>query len=199
MSRLIVIEGIDGSGKTTLARNLVRRLMERGFKSYYTYEPYESPFSEVFRKIKTLIKTDPTIDALAMTLDRAYHVKMVIEPLLEEGYIVVSDRYYYSTIAYQGAMGADITWIKNMNKVFRKPDLGIYIDVSVDTALERIKMKESRWPEYEVRELLEKVRKIYLEMVREGELEIVCGEKKAEEVIEEAWRIITGKIDLENK
>ncbi|MEZ0290336.1 MAG: dTMP kinase [Sulfolobales archaeon] len=190
MSKLIVIEGIDGSGKTTLAINLIKRLEERGFKAYYTYEPYSSPFTEALKRVKSVMKTNAVIDALAMSLDRAYHIETVIKPRLAEGYIVVLDRYYYSTIAYQGAMGADIDWLKSLSRVFIKPDISFYLDVSIETAMRRIREKESRWPEYEVRELLERVREIYLSLVRDGELILVNGEEDQSRVLETVWEKI---------
>lgn len=182
MSRFIVIEGLDGSGKTTISKRLVEYLRERGYRAHYTYEPSDSPFAEAFRRIKDLIETNSVIDALAMALDRAYHLSQEIEPLLREGYVVVSDRYYYSTIAYQGAMGLDIDWLVSLNKYFRRPDLAIYLDVSIETSLRRISGKKSAWPEYEKRDILSRAREIYLSLVERGELVRIDAERGLEEV-----------------
>ncbi|MGC9009890.1 MAG: dTMP kinase [Sulfolobales archaeon] len=190
MSRLIVVEGIDGSGKTTIAKKLVDYLLERGYKAYYTYEPSDSPFIEFFKKIKDVIERDPLIDALVMTLDRAYHVKYEIEPYISRGYIVVSDRYYHSTVAYQGAMGLDINWIINLNKYFRKPDLAIYLDVSIETALRRISGRRSVWPEYEQRDFLLRVKEIYQRLIENGELIRVDAERSFENVFHDVINLV---------
>jgi len=190
MSKFIVIEGIDGSGKTTIAKALVGYLRDRGYKTHYTYEPSESPFIEFFKKIKDIIERDPLIDALIMTLDRAYHVRYEIEPYLSQGYIVVSDRYYYSTVAYQGAMGLDVNWIINLNKYFRKPDLAIYLDVSLETALKRISGRRSVWSEYEQGDFLFRVREIYLKLIEKGELVRVDAERDLEKVISDVINLV---------
>jgi len=190
MSRFIVIEGIDGSGKTTIAKAVIDHLRSRGFEAYYTYEPFNSPFIEFFKRIKDIIERDPLIDALIMTLDRAYHLRYEIEPLLSRGAIVVSDRYYHSTIAYQGAMGLDIDWIYNLNKFFRKPDLAIYLDVSIETAVKRISGRIGSWPEYEQREFLFKVRDIYHRLVEKGELVYVDAERDLGDVLREVLNLI---------
>lgn len=193
MSRLIVFEGIDGAGKTTISRMLVSLLEKRGLRVYYTYEPFDSPFTEVFRRVKESVDTGPVIDTLAMALDRAYHMRLYVEPMISRGYIVVMDRYFYSTIAYQGAMGGDTEWIRCVNSVFRRPDIAFYIDVSIETAMKRIAGKKSRWPYYEVSGLLERVREIYLGLVRSGELVYIDGERDAESVFRDVLNILCEK------
>jgi dTMP kinase len=196
MSKLIVFEGIDGAGKTTVSRKIVEILSSKGFKTFYTKEPSDSPFAQLLNDLKTKIDTGPIIDALAMSLDRAFHMMNEVEPRLAEGYVVVMDRYYHSTIAYQGAMGADIKWIRDINRVFRRPDIAFYLDVSVETAMRRIRDKKSRWPFYEFKDFLSKVRDIYLKLVEENELIYVDAERDLNDVINQVIKILREKTYL---
>jgi dTMP kinase len=196
MSKLIVFEGIDGAGKTTVSRKIVEILSSKGFKTYYTREPSDSPFAQLLNDLKTKIDTGPIIDALAMSLDRAFHMMNEVEPRLAEGYVVVMDRYYHSTIAYQGAMGADIKWIRDINRVFRRPDIAFYLDVSIETAMRRIRDKKSRWPFYEFKDFLSKVRDIYLRLVEENELIYVDAERDLNDVINQVIKILREKTSL---
>ncbi|MCC6062208.1 MAG: dTMP kinase [Desulfurococcales archaeon] len=196
MSKLIVFEGIDGAGKTTVSRKIVEILSSKGFKTFYTKEPSDSPFAQLLNDLKTKIDTGPIIDALAMSLDRAFHMMNEVEPKLAEGYVVVMDRYYHSTIAYQGAMGADIKWIRDINRVFRRPDIAFYLDVSVETAMRRIRDKKSRWPFYEFKDFLSKVRDIYLKLVEESELIYVDAERDLNDVINQVIKILREKTYL---
>jgi dTMP kinase len=196
MSKLIVFEGIDGAGKTTVSRKIVEILSSKGFKTFYTREPSDSPFAQLLNDLKTKIDTGPIIDALAMSLDRAFHMMNEVEPRLAEGYVVVMDRYYHSTIAYQGAMGADIKWIRDINRVFRRPDIAFYLDVSVETAMRRIRDKKSRWPFYEFKDFLSKVRDIYLRLVEENELIYVDAERDLNDVINQVIKILREKTSL---
>jgi len=196
MSKLIVFEGIDGAGKTTVSRKIVEILSSKGFKTFYTREPSDSPFAQLLNDLKTKIDTGPIIDALAMSLDRAFHMMNEVEPRLAEGYVVVMDRYYHSTIAYQGAMGADIKWIRDINRVFRRPDIAFYLDVSVETAMRRIRDKKSKWPFYEFKDFLSKVRDIYLKLVEENELIYVDAERDLNDVINQVIKILREKTSL---
>jgi len=186
---LIVIEGIDGAGKTTVAREITRMLVSRGYRAIYTYEPYESPFAEALVRVKEKSIDNPLIDALAMACDRAYHVEVVVKPAMERGEVVVMDRYYYSTIAYQGAMGVDTEWLRIINNAFPKPDLAIYLDIEPEEGLKRIRTT-GRWGFYEKKGLLEAARRIYLELVRRGELVLIDARRPLELVVSDTWRYV---------
>ncbi len=188
---IIAFEGIDGAGKTTVAREITGRLISMGYRAIYTHEPYESPFSEALARIKERSIYSPLIDALAMTCDRAYHVEMVVIPAVRRGEIVVMDRYYYSTIAYQGAMGVDVGWLRAINSVFPKPDLAIYLDIEPEEGLKR-GGSVKRWGFYEKKDLLVSARNIYLEMVRRGELVLIDAREPLESVIDRVWVYVVG-------
>ena len=180
----ICIEGIDASGKTTQAKLLVKNLNEKGYEAIYTSEPTHGFFGQILRR-KILYgneRVPAVIEALLFALDRLEHVEKEIEPALKEGKIVVSDRYVYSSIAYQGAAGLDLTWIEEINRWAIKPDLAIYLDVPAEVVIKRLKEKRS------VMETLEnqrKVREIYLKLVKEGRLVLVDGNRSVEEIEKE--------------
>lgn len=193
---LVAIEGIDGAGKTTVAKIMVEKLKELGYMAEYTYEPSQSLFSEALKKyIDTYGEAEPEIETLAMALDRLYHVKKVIEPLLDRGCIVVSDRYLYSSIAYQGARGINIEWIENVNKFVKKPDIAIYLRIPINVALERIRGRESsRWRYFESIDRLKKVQEIYELLVSKGILISINATQSIDEIIKECLDIVLKKI-----
>ncbi len=191
---MIVIEGLDGAGKTTIAKWLVEYFKSNGYKALYTYEPNESLFVDALKKHGDVRSAE--LDALAYAADRLVHVRKVILPAIEDGYIVVVDRYYYSSIAYQGAQGAPIEWVMEVNKYAVKPDLAIYIDVDPETGLERLAResgRKPRFPEYEKINLLKKVRKIYLSLVEKGELIFIDGSRDLESVKQDVLNTILSR------
>lgn len=125
-----------------------------------------------------------------MALDRLFHVKKVIEPLLEKGYIVITDRYIYSSIAYQGARGIDIEWIKNVNRYAVEPDVAIYLRISLEIALERVKGRKSKWRYFEDINRLKKVQEIYEMLVIQGILIPVDASQDIENVVNTCLGII---------
>lgn len=185
----VVLEGIDGSGKTTIAKMLVERLRVMGYNAEYTFEPTDSEIVELIRGVYRAYR-DAYIDALAFALDRLIHLKRRVIPLLEEGYIVVSDRYMYSSIAYQTASGAPLEWVMEVNKWALKPDLAIYLDVDPLTGLKRRQSMESRFPEFEKLEFIERVRRVYLELVSRGLLVKVDASRPVEEVYKDVERLV---------
>lgn len=166
---LIAIEGIDGSGKTTVANAVVRALNNLGYRAVYTREPTSSKFFEAFDEYIEEFGHDPLIEVLIMAIDRAYHVTRIVMPLLEHGFIVVTDRYIYSSIAYQSAVGAGVDWIKVVNSFVPMPDIAIYLDVPLDIALNRICSRSShRLRHFELVNRLSKVIEVYRKLVAEG-------------------------------
>lgn len=190
----MVLEGIDGSGKTTIANMIIKGLSERGLKTLYTYEPTDS-------EVVTVLKTkygdlrDPYIDALTFALDRLLHVKSKVLPALKQGYIVVCDRYYYSSVAYQGAMGAPIEWILEVNKWALKPHIAIYLDVDPAVAFKRKESMVSRFSEFEKLELQYRVREVYLRLVEMGLLVPVDASRDIREVYSDVERLVLGVIE----
>lgn len=185
----VVIEGVDGSGKTTLAKEVVRRLESLGIKAKYTYEPYNQLFVEIMSKYWS--ELDPLLQTLIMALDRYYHVRKEVIPYLNAGYVVVCDRYYYSSLAYQGAQGVDVEWIISVNKFVPKPNLAIYLDVDPEEGLRRKERSTTRIKELEADlNIIKRARDIYLELVKQGELILIDAMRAFELVFNDVFNLI---------
>ncbi len=156
----IVIEGIDGSGKTSLSNNLVNKLNELGKSSTRFSEPtsFESgKYIRKFLKGDILLSKKEQIDAFIF--DREISVLKNIKPALQDNKIVVLDRYYYSTAAYQASEDFSPEEILNLNleKKFPKPDLLFYINIQPELAYKRI---SSRNDQKEIFESIDELTKI---------------------------------------
>ncbi|HDD42429.1 MAG TPA: dTMP kinase [Nitrososphaeria archaeon] len=184
---LIALEGIDGAGKTTIAKMIVERLDRLGIEARYTMEPTRSLFGRILRDMALESGVDPRLEALLFAADRIYHLEKVVKPLLARGVIVVSDRYLHSSLAYQSVTTGDSRWVEELNKFARKPDLGIYLDVRPSEGLKRLKRRKTR---FEDESFLEKVRRRYLEYVRLGELVRVDAERPLNDVFSEVAMIV---------
>ncbi len=141
---LIALEGIDGSGLTTHSKLLVEALNRLGYRAVYTKEPTRGPIGLLIRDMLKS-KPDPGVLALLFAADRLWHLKSDpglpgggILGALNEGYIVVTDRYKYSSIAYQGRdLGYE--WVSEINKHAPDPHILVYIRVDPLIAWERIR------------------------------------------------------------
>lgn len=185
---LIAIEGIDGSGKTTQARRLVRWLRKKRISAKYTREPTNGQIGRILKAMALRKRVNPYLEALLFAADRLQHLEKTIEPLLSKGYVVVSDRYLHSSLAYQAATTGDPEWVRQLNKFARRPDLALLLDVEPRIGLGRIRRK--RRSRFENIGLLEKIRENYLRMVEEGELLLVDASRDVEAVSETVRRIV---------
>lgn len=181
----IVIEGIDGCGKSTQARLLSEWLREQGKDVLLTAEPTKNRIGIFIRKI---LSGDEKVDtktlALLFTADRYEHLGNEVSPALSNGRIVVSERYYYSTIAYQSAQGVSREWLFDINYFILKPALTFFLDVKPEIAVKRTKMNEI----FENRVFLEKVYKNYL---RFDDITRVDGNQRPEIVFDEIKKIVS--------
>ncbi len=185
----ICIEGLDASGKTTHAHRLVRNLRRKGFDAVYTTEPSRG---EIGRFIRTYIlqrkrRVPSVVEALLFAVDRVDHVEKEIKPALENGKIVVSDRYVYSSLAYQGAAGLDLKWIEEINRLALPPDLAIYIDVPPEVVVKRLRRKKSVMERLETQR---KVREVYMKFLKNGKLVPVDGNRRKDEVAKDILKVI---------
>jgi len=142
LSLFIVFEGIDGSGKTTQAELLAEKLTSIQQSNIIIREPGGTPLGESIRKeLKSNPNLDPVTQLFLFSACRTELIKDVINPNLEEGHIVICDRYIFSTIAYQGhAEGLNIAYIENMIDLSTgglTPDIVIFIDTPVEIAKKR--------------------------------------------------------------
>lgn len=160
--KLIVIEGIDGSGKSTCAKNLTEKLNSINIKTIYTFEPTHSHYGAKLREGMLSEDLDAEEELLLFVKDRKDHIEYMIKPALKEGYFIILDRYFYSSIAYQGAKGIDINLIINMHKDFIiKPDIVFIFHLPIDIALNRIISKRGIADRFENETYLKKVDKIF--------------------------------------
>jgi dTMP kinase len=160
---LIVLEGIDGSGKTTQARSLLRRLRRRGRTAAFFREPTRGRWGrEIRRKAATAGSLTPEEELDLFVRDRRENVERNLRPALAEGKVVVLDRYYFSTIAYQGAKGIDTGRIRRLNETFAaKPDLVVILDVDARQGLSRIANRKRKDELFEREDYLVRVAQIF--------------------------------------
>jgi dTMP kinase len=160
---LIVFEGIDGAGKSTQAEILLKKLQDRGFPVVYYREPSQSKWGqEIKRKAQFADSLTPQEELELFQRDREENVKNNLKPSLEDKKVVVLDRYYFSTMAYQGAKGIDPESIRRRNEVFTvRPDLVFILDVAAGQGLERIAERGRRDMLFEREEYLVKVRELF--------------------------------------
>lgn len=177
----ICIEGLDASGKTTQARRLVRELTRRGFQTIYTTEPSSGEIGKFIRNyiLERKKRVPIAVEALLFAVDRVDHLEQMVKPALEEGKIVVSDRYVYSSLAYQGAAGLDLNWIEEINRSVITPDLAIYLDVPPEVVVKRMKRKRSVMERLQIQQ---KVQRVYMKFVKDRRLIRIDGNRPKDEV-----------------
>lgn len=159
-----MVEGIDGAGKTTCASALAQWCGERGIACVFSKEPTSGPWGKKLREsAEARLSLDEELDLFYK--DRAQHVQDSIQPALEAGGVVILDRYYWSTAAYQGARGADIAKILRYNEErFPIPDLVLLLDLPVEVGQERIRKRGDEPNQFENAEYLSKCREIFLKL-----------------------------------
>ncbi len=167
--RFIVFEGIDGSGKSTQISRLRDALQMQGRRVVVTAEPTNSVSGGLLRDaLSGAQKRSAGEMAALFLLDRIHHnvnEQNGIAKLISEGYDVICDRYYYSSLAYQGSE-TDTAWVRALNldcPEIRRPDVCIFLDLDPDTSLSRIGSREMT-EIYEERDALERIRNKYFEV-----------------------------------
>lgn len=185
----ICVEGLDGCGKTTQTKLLVRRLRKKGYNVTYTAEPSRGEIGKFIKKhcLHGVKRVSSIVEALLFAADRFEHVETEVVPALDEGKLVVSDRYVYSSLAYQGAAGLDLKWIEEINEHAMRPDLAIFIDVEPEIVIQRLKPKKSVMENLETQR---KVREVYMKFVEKGELVKIDGNKSKKEVADDILRVV---------
>ena len=186
----IVIEGLDGSGKTTQATMLAKKLCQN-HNVLLTAEPSRGKIGAFIRQgCLYEDKRLPTeAEALLFAADRIEHTQKEVKPALDEGRLVICDRYVYSSLAYQGSAGLSLDWIKTINARALQPDFSVFIDIAPERVLERLQRKKSVM---ETLETQRKVREVYLKFVEKGELVRVDGDKPKEAVADELCAVVLG-------
>ena len=199
--KFIVFEGIDGAGKSTQVSLLVKKLGELGCDVHLTAEPTELESGKALRRaLSGKDKKSECEMATMFVLDRIAHntdKENGIIPLCEQGKTVISDRYYYSTLAYQGHT-TNYEWVKSMNLLcpeIKHPDICIYLDLLPEQSLARIKSRGEQAEIYENIEKLTKVRNTFLSVIddlkRGGEkIFIVDASRSPNDIGDEIFEIV---------
>jgi len=190
----ICVEGLDGCGKTTQTKLLVGRLRKKGYNVTYTAEPSRGKIGNFIKKycLHGVKRVSSIVEALLFAADRFEHVEKEVIPALDEGKVVVSDRYVYSSLAYQGAAGLDLEWIEKINEHAIRPALALFIDVEPETVIQRLKPRKSVMENLETQR---NVRKVYVKFVEKGELVKIDGNKSKQEVADDILTVVLGFLE----
>lgn len=207
MGMFITIEGPEGSGKTTVAKNVVDKLISEGYKVLYTREPGGVGIAERIRDIILDVNNtnlDPRSEALLYAASRRQHLVEKVIPALEKDYIVICDRFVDSSLAYQGyarEIGIDEIYDINMFAINDKwPDITILLDIDPEVGLQRImsnRQNEVNRLDLEGMNFHNKVHKGY-QIIKEkyaDRITLVDGNKSKDEVFAEVYKIIKDKIN----
>ena len=196
--KFIVFEGIDGSGKSTHAVLLKERLEKDGYTVFLTQEPSDGEAGELLRRCLTGKADLPeqAIAGLFMTdrIDHILHPESGLLAHLEKGEVVLCDRYYFSSFAYNGNY-APMEWIIEINRVARetlRPDLTVFLDIRPEAFLSRVEGR-GRTERYEKVELLERVRGNYFkafEALPDEKVAVVNNDRPLEQAAEDVYRAV---------
>lgn len=181
--KLIALEGPDGCGKSTHAKLLADWLQSGGHEVEITDEPTDNPIGKILKKaLLGKIEISLETEALLFAGDRALHVTDDIRPALESGKIVITERYIYSSLAYQTTRGLSDEWVKTINRPAIDPDLAIIIDVPAEVGFERMEATRELDTFEQDLGLQKRVRERYKEIADEEGILIVDGTRAIDEV-----------------
>lgn len=202
----ITFEGPEGSGKTSVSREIVKRLTELGYEVISTREPGGTPISESIRNVildKNNVNLDPRAEALLYAASRRQHLVEKVWPALKEGKIVICDRFLDSSLAYQGgARGLGVDEVLNINTFATEntyPDLTLLFDIAPELGLKRIQANKNREVnrlDLEQIEFHNKVRDTFLTLANryKDRYIIIDASKPYDEVVNATMAAILNKV-----
>jgi len=197
--KFIVIEGVDGSGKTTQINRLQARFKANNWAFHDTAEPTDGPIGSLVRNIlnRRIVADEATIAALYLA-DRLDHIQNPVNGMLKhlnEGTHVIASRYYFSSFAYQVSENINLDWLIDAHRPVRKllkPDLNIFVDIHPDESMRRLTAGRSFLDLFETKEKITAVRKGYhaaFERIGEEEnLVLIDGMKTPDEIEIAIWK-----------
>ena len=189
----VVFEGIDGAGKSTQARMLGERLTARGQQVVLSREPTMGQWGKLLRESAQTGRLSIEEEVELFLKDRREHVNELILPRLREGCVVIVDRYYFSTAAYQGARGMDPQELIRRNEEFApEPDLLVLFDLPVEDGLSRVRARGDKADHFEQVEALRRVREIFLS-IQKPYLVTVDARRESDVIAEEIWEALEKK------
>lgn len=193
----IVVEGPDGAGSTT-----VSKAIEEEFDAYWTMEPAENGIGE---KVDEMVRDDQDYSAQAIALafaaDRMVHLEDEVIHRLKDGQVVVSDRYYYSSLVYQPALGADRAWVRELNRATIRPDLSLFLLADASVTMERVRGRggSADGVMFETEDFQEAVVSGYLHLLDELDDPMVRidASQPKQAVIDEALAYVSDELELD--
>jgi dTMP kinase len=196
----IALEGIDGSGKSTQIDLLREHLEKAGHKVYTTFEPTNGPIGKMIRDIfNHRTEADQRTIAALFVADRLEHILNKENGMLkklEDGYTVITDRYYFSSYAYHG-VHMPVDWVIQSNALsaaLQRPDLNIFIDIEPETGMERLRKGRTSLELFETLENQKKVRDKYFEVMEQlkskENIYITNGNRSPEAIAGDIWNAV---------
>lgn len=193
-------EGIDGAGKSTQIHYLLQKLRAEGYRCHETREPTDGPIGSVVHQMMTgRMTADARVISSLFAADRLDHLTNSVNGLckaIEDGVTVVTDRYYFSSYAYNG-VDMDMDWVMECNRLSAevlRPTLNIFLDIPVEVALERISKNRIHRELYEKEERLRAVRENYFrafEKTKDSErVAVIDANASAEVVAQRVWEAV---------
>jgi dTMP kinase len=199
-SKFIVFEGLDGSGQSTQAELLKQDLENKKIPVVLTKEP--TNLSPEGREIREILqgkkKKDPAEFQELYVKDRKKHLENLINPSLEAGKTVISDRYFFSTIAF-GGLSSDMNWLMDLNRDFPTPDMVFFLDVLPEICVDRIKSRGKKVELFERKDKLEKIYQNYKKCFQNFKnIYFINGEENKEEVSGEIKNVLHQILNLKS-
>jgi len=196
----VVFEGIDGSGKSSVCKAVSEMLSADGIRTILTAEPTKDEIGMILRDGKVKDISDET-EALLFVADRAQHT-IKIKEWLSDGIVVICDRYYASTLAYQAAplngKALDMDWLVTLNeKVTIEPDVTFLMDIRPEEGLKRISVR-GETSKFERLEYLRAVRENYLKIAGKKGFTIIDAERPPDDIISEVYNILKKRTEEKN-
>ena len=196
----VTLEGIEGSGKSTLLGGMLERMRPLGFEVLATREPGGTPVGDAIREVvlRPGLHVEPLTEALLMNASRAALVRDVVRPALEAGKIVLCDRYYDSSLAYQGyGRGLDLTMLRGICAAATgglDPDLTLILDIPVEISRQRLESRPGKSDrlDNETIAFYARARQGFLDLaVREPRMRVLDATRSVEELTDEAMALLS--------
>ena len=198
--KLITFCGLDGCGKTTMIELLEKKLLNRGYSVVLTKQPTPAVRkSEIFRNFMDSPEHGQyeyrSLSLLAAS-DRIQHTAKVIEPMLKAGKIVISDRYFYSCLANLRARGyQQDQWIYEIAESIIEPDVAIFLDIDVETAIQRVRKRTAEKDRFIDIDLQYRLRKEYQKIANVNKYHMVKTDTRIEDTLDQIIKLVQEKIE----
>lgn len=191
---LVAFEGIDGAGKTTQARELAAALERAGIPYVTTKEPTSGPWGVKIRNSAKAGRMPIEEELAAFLADRREHVAELITPALDAGKVVIIDRYYPSTVAYQGARGLDRDELLRLNAFAPKPDVLLIMDIAPNVGLARVRSRGDVADLFEKEDELARAREIFLALAGDTRTHVIDATQPLGVITQQVRELVGAKL-----